>query len=144
MKKILVIDDDPVIRHTLTKVLCRNGYDVVTAEDGNHGLRIFRTENPGIVVTDIIMPEQEGIETIIKLRREKPDVKIIAMSGGGRISKDDLLHTALRLGADHIITKPFSQQELLTRLHQLAGSVAQTAEMPRHSSSPSDIEKGVG
>ena len=132
MPKVLVIDDDPMIRRALTKVLVRNGYEVITATDGDHGLRVFRQEHPNIVITDIIMPEQEGIETIIKIKREMPGAKIVAMSGGGRISKADLLQSALLLGADEIVRKPFDQQELLRCLERLGanGATATTGPCP--------------
>ena len=82
--KVLVIDDDHLVRYTLSKILQRNGYHVVTASDGKRAMAVFRDERPDVVITDIIMPEQEGIETILKIRHERPEVKIIAISGGAR------------------------------------------------------------
>jgi CheY-like chemotaxis protein len=114
--KILVIDDDHLVRYALAKVLQRNGYDVVTASDGKRAMTVFRDEAPDLVITDIIMPEQEGIETIGLLRRERPDIKIIAISGGGRIRNVDFLEMARSLGADAVIAKPFEAEELLSKL----------------------------
>jgi DNA-binding response OmpR family regulator len=130
--KILVIDDDHLVRYALTKVLHRSGYDVVTASDGNRGMTVFRDESPDIVITDIIMPEQEGIETIAMLRHERPEVKIIAISGGGRIRNVDFLEMARSLGADDVISKPFEAEELLSRVRRLtARDGAAASELAR-------------
>jgi DNA-binding response OmpR family regulator len=114
--KILVIDDNAGVRHTLSKLLAKRGHDVVTAADGDRGIMLFRAEHPRVVIADIVMPQQEGIETIIQIKRERPEVKVIAISGGGRESKDSLLHTAQLFGADTILEKPFDPQELLAFL----------------------------
>ena len=117
--KVLVIDDDHLVRYTLSKILQRSGYDVVTASDGVRGMLLLREEHPDVVITDIIMPEQEGIDTIIQIRRERPSIKIIAISGGGRIRNIDFLTMAHSLGADDVIRKPFEADELLARLTEL-------------------------
>jgi DNA-binding response OmpR family regulator len=117
--KVLVIDDDDLVRYTLSRILQSNGYDVVTASDGQRGMVLFRDEYPDVVITDIIMPEQEGIDTIIQLRRERPGIKIIAISGGGRRRNVDYLQMAHSLGADEVIRKPFEAHELLARLTEL-------------------------
>lgn len=114
--KILVIDDDHLVRYTLSRILQRNGYDVVTASDGKRGMALLQNEPPAVVITDIIMPEQEGIDTIIQIRREHPGIKIIAISGGGRLRNIDFLEMAHSLGADDVIRKPFEAEELLSRL----------------------------
>jgi CheY-like chemotaxis protein len=118
--KILIIDDDPLVRYTLAKILTSHGYDVVTAVDGERGLACLQSENPSIVITDMIMPEREGVETIIQIKRERPDIGIIAISGGGRYGNYDLLPMAQSLGADEILAKPFEADELLSRLQHLA------------------------
>jgi len=114
--KILVIDDDHLVRYTLSKILQRNGYDVVTAADGKRAMTVFRAEHPDVVITDIVMPEQEGAETILLLRKERPEVRIIAISGGARTGNLDYLDMARALGADDVIRKPFEAEELLSRL----------------------------
>jgi DNA-binding response OmpR family regulator len=121
MAKILVIEDDVLVRNMVDKVLRHGGYDVVMAEDGVRGITSFRSERPDLVLTDIIMPEREGIATIVELRRECPDAKIIAMSGGGRIGSADFLGMAKKLGANDIIPKPFLPQELLRRIKACLG-----------------------
>jgi CheY-like chemotaxis protein len=120
--KVLLIDDDQLVRYTLSRVLTGNGYDVTTAVDGKQGLACVAADKPAIVVTDLIMPEQEGIETIIHIRREHPEIRIIAISGGGRDGNLDMLPMAQMLGADAIITKPFEARELLEALQKLASA----------------------
>src|SRR5579863_3817169 len=113
MKKILVIDDNMVVRNTLVQILESEGYEVISAEDGRRGLSVFRSERPDLVVTDIIMPEKEGIETIRDIRGESPDAKIIAISGGGRIGNTDFLKIARQLGASDIVAKPLDPDHFL-------------------------------
>ena len=107
MKRILVIDDDAAVRLAIETVLTSAGYCVTCAADGNEGVRIFLAFHPDIVITDVIMPVQEGFETILALRREQPEIKIIAMSGGGRVASTDFLSMARGFGADHVMAKPF-------------------------------------
>lgn len=89
MTRILVIDDEPQVRAMLRQMLEREGYEVVEAEEGEEGMRRYREQPVDLVITDILMPQKEGIETIRALRRTNPGVKIIAISGGGRMSKLD-------------------------------------------------------
>jgi DNA-binding NtrC family response regulator len=116
MAKILVIDDDVIVRETIIQILEDRGYQVVSAEDGKHGVASFRSEKPDLVITDIIMPEKEGIQTITEIRREKPDAKVIAISGGGRIGNTDFLKIAQKLGASEVIAKPFDPDDFLNRV----------------------------
>jgi len=114
IRKVLVIDDDPVARHTLRAILEDEGFAVTCAEDGRKGLAAFRQSRPDVVVTDMVMPENEGIETIIELRSIWPHGPIIAMSGGGRTGNTDYLRLARGMGADAILMKPFEPAELLS------------------------------
>jgi CheY-like chemotaxis protein len=127
--KVLVIDDDHLVRYTLSKILQRNGYHVTTASDGKRAMAVFRDERPDVVITDIIMPEQEGIETILKIRSERPDVKIIAISGGARTHNLDYLGMAEAFGADDVISKPFEAEELLSRLARIGLGVSSVGEV---------------
>jgi YesN/AraC family two-component response regulator len=86
---------------------------------GKASMRLFREEAADLVITDIIMPDQEGIETIMELRRDFPEVKIIAISGGGRVRPDEYLHMAKTMGAHLTLLKPFEQQELLSAVQKL-------------------------
>ncbi|MEW6298076.1 MAG: response regulator [Thermodesulfobacteriota bacterium] len=113
MTRILVIDDEPQVRAMLRQMLEREGYEVVEAEEGEEGLRRYQEQPVDLVITDILMPQKEGIETIRTLRRTNPGVKIIAISGGGRMSKLDLLPIAQTFGAVRTLAKPFERKELL-------------------------------
>ena len=113
MNKILVIDDDDAVRNTMVAILKRGGYEVSTASDGNRGMASFRKDRPALVITDIIMPDKEGIATILDIRRQCPEARIIAMSGGGRLDSADILSYAKKLGANEILYKPFAPDELL-------------------------------
>ena len=121
MAKILVIDDDDQVRLMLRHSLEENGYDVCTASDGKEGVRRYHEDPADLVITDIIMPEQEGIETIIELRRDFPGVKIIAISGGGRGNKQCYLDIAKRVGALSAFEKPIDRKELLDAVAGLIG-----------------------
>ncbi|MEN8201568.1 MAG: response regulator [Bacteroidota bacterium] len=121
MARILVIDDEPHILLMVKKMLERTGYKVDIASNGSEGLRLFEIINPDLVITDIIMPEKEGLETIRAMKKRSKDLKIIAMSGGGKISADNYLETARVFGAARLIEKPFSQKLLLSYVEELLG-----------------------
>ncbi len=123
MKRILVIDDDVQVRQMLKQTLERKGYEVVDAADGAEGIKLYRAEPTDLVITDIIMPEKEGIETIMELKRDFPDVKIIAISGGGRVDPGNYLEIARRWGVEHTFTKPFDRAQLLEAIQQLLADV---------------------
>ncbi|HVA15848.1 MAG TPA: response regulator [Stellaceae bacterium] len=110
---ILVIDDEPMIRHMITRILERASYAVVSAANGIQGLACFRRERPSLVITDLIMPDREGIETIRLILRDQPGMPIIAISGSGRIGSADFLSMARELGASDILRKPFEPRDLL-------------------------------
>jgi two-component system, chemotaxis family, chemotaxis protein CheY len=111
--RILIIDDDPHVRVTLQAILSRSGFDIECANDGEQGLRQFRACRPGVIITDIIMPDQDGVSAIGCIKREAPGTTVIAISGGGRIGNADMLKRARDAGADHILPKPFAMAELL-------------------------------
>jgi YesN/AraC family two-component response regulator len=111
--KILLIDDDALVRRTIDRILHHMGHTVVMAENGGDGITLLQTENPELVITDIIMPDKEGIETIQEIRRLHPDMKIIAISGGARLGNMDYLSMALKLGASEALAKPFDPSELI-------------------------------
>ena len=119
MARILVIDDDEQVLDMLYESLTREGYDVLRASNGEQGLRLYRQKPVDLIITDIIMPEKEGIETIIELRRDFPDVKIIDMSGGGRIGTKDYLHLAKIFGVQRTFTKPVAREQLLDAIKAL-------------------------
>ncbi|MFO7598523.1 MAG: response regulator [Candidatus Desulfacyla sp.] len=119
MARILVIDDEPSVRELLYAMLIDEGYEVVEAADGKAGMRLFRESPVDLVITDLIMPEKEGIETIMDLRRNFPDVKIIAMSGGGIIQAEDYLGMAQGVGAHRVFEKPFGVSDMLKAVREL-------------------------
>lgn len=113
MSTILLIDDDELIRITVRRILESAGHTVVEAKNGDEGLRLVRTIPLDLIITDIIMPEKEGIETILEIRKLNKNIRIIAISGGGRAHTMDFLPLARRLGADQALRKPFTPDELL-------------------------------
>jgi DNA-binding response OmpR family regulator len=119
MKSILIIDDNDQLRSVLREMLETAEYVVMDAPNGEIGARLFRQQPADLVITDIFMPEKEGLQTIRELRRDFPDVKIIAISGGG--SRGDLayLPTAMKLGAHRTLVKPFEMDELLATVDGL-------------------------
>lgn len=127
---ILVIDDEPQLRGMVKQMLAQEGYAVEEAHNGAEGLRAFRQAPADLVITDIVMPEKEGIETIRELRRDFPDVKIIAMSGGGRVDPGEYLHFALKLGAARILRKPFRFHELLEAVRDVLEAPPRGQERP--------------
>ncbi|HXP75916.1 MAG TPA: response regulator [Stellaceae bacterium] len=118
-ERILLIDDDIAVLRTLEIVLSDRGYDILTAKDGVEGLRVFRSARPDLVITDLIMPEKEGIETIVEMRRERPEAKIIAISGGGRTHNIGFLDIAATLGASAVLAKPFTPDQLAQKIDEV-------------------------
>lgn len=113
MANILVIDDEPQIRSMVRLILERAGYAVMEAPDGLEGIARFREKPADLIITDLIMPNRDGIGMIIELKKEFPDVKIIAMSGGGLNRPEGYLRGASKLGASCTLAKPINRQELL-------------------------------
>lgn len=112
MAHVLVIDDDELVRFTAQMVLSHDGHSVDTANDGLEGIHKVRANSYDLVVTDIIMPEMEGLETISILQKEYPALPIVAMSGGGPSGRIDYLERARAMGIAGSLEKPFSQEEL--------------------------------
>lgn len=118
MAKILVIEDDVLVQRTIERILKKADHDVQLAANGLEGLRAFRTLYPDIVVTDIVMPVKEGLDTIQILRDWSPEARIVAISGGGRLANKDYLAKAAELGANAVLAKPFDPEELLAAITQ--------------------------
>ncbi|HON17024.1 MAG TPA: response regulator [Spirochaetota bacterium] len=113
MKKIVIVEDDQVIRESLKEFLEINGYEVMAIESSIDLLQKISSFKPDILITDIIMPDKDGIEIIIETKKYLPNIRLIAISGGGRIDSESYLNTAKYLGADATLKKPFSHKELL-------------------------------
>jgi CheY-like chemotaxis protein len=120
MTRILVIDDEAAVRRMLRQMLEKAGYEVVEAPNGAVGLDLYHEHPVDLVITDILMPEKEGIETISTLRKTAAGVKIIAISGGGggRLNKEDVLFSAQAFGAVRTLAKPFDREELLVAVRE--------------------------
>ncbi|HLN55158.1 MAG TPA: response regulator [Bacteroidales bacterium] len=127
MAKILVFDDEPSILLMIKKMLEKAGHEVEIALNGKEGMALFEKNRPDLLITDIIMPEKEGLETIFELRRQYPDLKIIAISGGGRIGPDGYLPGAKLLGANAVFTKPLVPKEFL----QAVANLLEKKEFPK-------------
>jgi len=119
MAHILIIDDDPQMLNMLGQILEREGHEVVKALDGKEGLKLYRENPTDLVITDIIMPETEGMETIMELQRDFPDVKIIAISGGGHNIAESYLYMARVLGVHKTFAKPIARDELLKAVREI-------------------------
>jgi len=121
MPRILLVDDDEPFRKMLRLSLVRLGHEVVEARDGREAVRAVREAPPDVMITDLVMPEKEGLETIDEVRRQYPGLKIIAISGGGRVNASDYLKIARAMGADQTLAKPFSIDEIATMLANVLG-----------------------
>jgi YesN/AraC family two-component response regulator len=119
VKRILIIDDDFHVRDMMERLLRRAGYDAQLAENGVEAVKMHRENPMDLVITDIIMPEKEGLEIITEFRREYPPVKLIAISGGGRIGPANYLKMAKLLGAERTFAKPVDTSQLLSAIEEL-------------------------
>lgn len=131
MPGILIIDDEEDVRDALRMILERAGHTVRTAANGNEALELQRKEPADLVITDIIMPEKDGVRTIKEMREEFPGLRIVAISGGGgvqpfaykpgAITTTAYLAAAKEVGADRIFTKPFDREDLIKAVDELVG-----------------------
>lgn len=113
-QRILVVDDDPSIRGALQILLSKAGYHVVQARDGAEAMRLWRSQGADLVITDLHMPEKNGLEVILELLDHSPGASIIAMSDGGKTKQIELLGDARLLGAVLTIEKPFTLADMMT------------------------------
>ena len=120
MSKVLIIEDDPMVSDLLKMAAENAGHVVETAANGRRGLESFTAFRPDVVVTDIIMPDKEGMETIVDLRKSNPNTPIIAISGAGAVGKANILEIAKKLGASRTFAKPLIVAELLGAISALA------------------------
>ena len=131
MTRVIIIDDEEDIRIVLKEIFVRAGFDVAVASSGDEGLNLLREQGADLVITDIIMPGSDGVETAYDIRMEFPNTKIIVMSGGGNIAPLDYepsaistaayLASAEAVGADLTLTKPFDREELIKAARDLTG-----------------------
>ena len=119
MAVIMVVDDERQTRMMLRQMLERADYEVMEAENGYEAIQIFRQHPADLIIMDLIMPRKEGIETIIEMRTEFPYIKIIAMSGGGRVGSETYLELAAKLGALRTLAKPIEREVLLDSIREV-------------------------
>jgi DNA-binding NtrC family response regulator len=123
--RILIIDDEEMVRETIGKLLERYGYDVTVAADGDEGERMFREHPADLVILDILMPRRDGLDLLACLKKIAPDLPVIAISGGGKTGKLDLLPAARHLGAALTFVKPFNPHILTDAIAQLLSKEVQ-------------------
>lgn len=121
MARILVIDDDENIRTVFSRFLGAHGYEVVCAADGREGLKKLGTDAPDLVITDIMMPEADGLEVVLAMRKQKSTVPVIAISGGMRVMPMDFLPLVKKFGAVKVFYKPVILEQLLGAIRELLG-----------------------
>jgi CheY-like chemotaxis protein len=121
MANILVVDDELQIREMLRKMLEMEGHDVITASDGRAAIRLVQQRHVDLIITDIIMPDEDGLGVLMKLKEHSPEIKTIAISGGGRIGPQDYLKMAKGLGAHRVFSKPVEREEMLNAIKELLG-----------------------
>jgi len=119
VKRILVIDDDTLTLDVLKRMLEVEGYEVLTASNGQEGIDIFHQSTIDLVITDLVMPVKDGLRTIMELRQEKPDLPIIAISAGGAIPKERYLTLAQYLGDIITLPKPFRRKEIVETVYKM-------------------------
>jgi CheY-like chemotaxis protein len=118
--KILVVEDDTLTRVTLCKLFQRMNFETCEACNGHMAIKQMHQENPDIIITDLLMPDKEGLETISDIRRENREIKIVAMSGGGHTHNMSFLDIAKELGANYTLAKPFRPAEILDLIKKLS------------------------
>jgi YesN/AraC family two-component response regulator len=136
MKRILVIDDEPLVRRLLRRILEAAGYQVSEAENGRRGVELFRENPADLIILDIIMPEQDGLQTMMSLRQEFPDVKVIGISGGDFSSPDGYLQMADMIGAQRTFSKPIERTALLNTIREILDEEPESARVDREAKVP--------
>jgi len=131
MTLTLVVDDDVLVRKTVSALLRHVGHSVVVAEDGRDAIKKFGDGEFVLVITDILMPESDGLDLIKQLRKRSPEIKILAMSGGGRTGNMEFLSAATELGASATIEKPFTREEFMTMVGRLLSDGTQVSALER-------------
>lgn len=118
MKRILVIDDEELILNFLRDLLIEEGFEVLTAPNGEEGLALFETNPVDLVITDIIMPVKDGLDTILELKKKAPELPVIAISAGGNIPKERYLAVAGYMKNTKTLAKPFTRDEIISAVKE--------------------------
>jgi DNA-binding response OmpR family regulator len=125
MPGILIVEDDEDLREMLKISLVKRKYTVLEASDGKEAILHFKPAITDLVVTDLIMPDEDGLKVIMKLKEIKPEIKIVAISGGGKAGPGNYLNVARALGADEVLPKPFSLKDLISKIDSLLSTEQQ-------------------
>lgn len=120
-QSILIVEDDEAVRSALRRTLVREGYEVREAREGGAALKLLASAPSDLVITDMIMPDMEGIALIIALRKDRPKLPVIAISGGGRVGMNNYLGIAEGCGASRVLAKPFQAKQILAFVQELLG-----------------------
>ena len=128
MYHILVIDDENLIRTLLRGYLESKGFSVGVAQNGKQALELFEKQTADLIITDVFMPEKDGLEVVMALRKKRPDIPIVVVSGGSSKGFRDMLHIAKTLGAARVLEKPFKLEELLATVQALLPPVSPPAK----------------
>jgi DNA-binding response OmpR family regulator len=123
MAGVLIVEDDKELREMIALSLTRRKFTVLEAVNGKDAIMRFKPSITELVVTDLIMPEEDGLKVIMRLRELKPSLKVIAISGGGKAGPGSYLNLARALGADAIFSKPFSINDLVAKIEELLGGI---------------------
>jgi DNA-binding response OmpR family regulator len=137
MKRILVIEDDPAMSQYLGDILTKAGFQVSFAMNGIEGMEAIRAIAPDLLVLDIFMPEKDGLEVLMELRRVAPELRVLVTSGKQHLLSGSSLHLAEKLGANATLPKPFTPKELLSQVSKLTGVVIDPPGKPALASSAS-------
>ena len=121
MAGILIVEDDKDLREMLKTSLARRKYTILEAADGKEAILHFKPAITDLVITDLLMPDEDGLKVILKIKEIKPGIKIIAISGGGKAGPGNYLNVARALGADAVFPKPFSVHELISKIESILG-----------------------
>jgi len=121
MPGVMIVEDDASLREMLKEALEKRKYTVIAASDGREALAKFRPSVIDLVITDLLMPEEDGLKVIMKVKEKKPETKIIAISGGGKAGPGSYLLIARKLGADQVFSKPFLPSELIQKVKDIIG-----------------------
>ena len=116
---VLLVDDDDLFREMLSEALTSEGFEVREASEGHRGIALYAQQPTDVVITDVVMPDKEGLEMILQMKRLHAGVKIIAISGGGRGRSEGYLKTAKAFGAQLVLAKPFSHREIVDAIYQV-------------------------
>ena len=133
MARIVIIDDDAFLRLTMRRALEKEGHEVLEADDGAAGVALLATSPVELLITDVFMPGQDGIVTLLQIRKEHPGLKVIVMSGGGLDGRLDLLEDAKMLGATRTLRKPFGVQDVRRMVKEVLMEESED-ELPRQDS----------